>query len=265
MRWLRVVSIAALFTFATATRAEDQPARQQDPRQQQSQPAKPKPKAKKKEKPYQPKEPTPIRDASNQTQTIVRSYELLKQRNIVMQKRDFSCGAAAVATIARYYWDDKVDEDLFLRALDRVLTKAEIEDRIKNGLAMSDLRRAAVIAGYQSAVGRLTFEKLGESKVPVVVGIKPDGHKHFVVYRGTDFMWVYVADPIRGNLRMPVREFVSQWQEHAVLVLHKPGHKVKEFSALSLTDADLMRGETTDQYIRSQAIRQPDNERMFRP
>ena len=196
---------------------------------------------------------------------MVHSYEWLKQQHIVMQKRDFSCGAAAVATIARYYWGDNVDEDLFLRALDKVLTEKEIVDRIKNGLAMSDLRRASVLAGYQSTVGKLTFEKLGESKVPLVVGIKPGGHKHFVVYRGTDYMWVYVADPIRGNLRMPIREFVDQWQEHAVLVLHKPGQKVKEYSALSLTEADLRRGETTDQYIRAQATRQPDIKQTIRP
>jgi predicted double-glycine peptidase len=242
MCWSRVVGVATLLLFGVASmRAEDQPAQQQ------------------------PKEPTPIRDASNQTETIVHSYEWLKQQHIVMQKRDFSCGAAAVATIARYYWDDKVDEDLFLRALDKVLTEREIVDRIKNGLAMSDLRRAAVLVGYQSTVGKLTFDKLSESKVPLVVGIKPGGHKHFVVYRGTDFMWVYVADPIRGNLRIPVREFVDQWQEHAVLVLAKPGQKVKDYSALSLTEADLRRGETTDQYIRAEATRQPDNKLMFRP
>ena len=144
-----------------------------------------------------------------------------------MQKRDFSCGAAAVATIAHYYWGDNVDEDLFLRALDTILTDEEIEDRIKNGLAMSDLRRAAVIAGYEAVVGKLTFDKLAESKVPLVVGIKPGGHKHFVVYRGTDWVWVYIADPIRGNLRMPIREFVDQWQEKAVLVHRQAGRRSK--------------------------------------
>ena len=73
-----------------------------------------------------------------------------------------------------------------LRALDGILTDAEIVDRIKNGLAMSDLRRAAVDVGYQSVVGKTTFEKLKEVKVPVVVGISPEGHDHFVVFRGTD-------------------------------------------------------------------------------
>jgi predicted double-glycine peptidase len=281
MRRLSILTIAALLAAAPlfVRAADDEPELEPLPMDQQSAAEKPqaqdehkqqqaqekekpqqapKKAAKKPKPPYQPKEPTPIRDASNQTETIVHSYFWLKEQHIVMQKRDFSCGAACLATIARYYWDDKVDEDLFLRALDEVLTDEEIADRIKNGLAMTDLRRAAVLTGYQSAVGRLTFQKLSESKVPLLVGIKPGGHKHFVVYRGTDGMWVYIADPIRGNLRMPIREFVDQWQEKAVLVLHKPGKEVKERSALSLTDADLCFGGTTDQYIRAQAPRMPE-------
>jgi hypothetical protein len=219
---------------------------------------------KKPPKPYEPKVPTPIRDRTNQFEIVVHNYEWLKQQHIVMQKRDFSCGAAAVATIAHYYWGDNVDEDLFLRALDTILTDAEIEDRIKNGLAMSDLRRAAVIAGYEAVVGKLTFDKLAESKVPLVVGIKPGGHKHFVVYRGTDQIWVYIADPIRGNLRMPIREFVDQWQEKAVLVIGKPGAKIKDTSPLSLTAADLRFGDTTKQYIRAQAPFPPEIKQPLR-
>ena len=195
---------------------------------------------------------------------MVHSYYWLKQQHIVMQKRDFSCGAACLATIARYYWGDKVDEDVFLRALDTILTDEEIADRIKNGLAMSDLRRASVIVGYESVVGKLTFDKLAESKIPLVVGIKPGGHKHFVVYRGTDWEWVYIADPIRGNLRMPVREFVDQWQEKAVLVVHKPGVKLKERTPLSLTPADLNLGDMTEQYIRAQATMPPEVKQTLR-
>jgi uncharacterized protein len=229
----------------------DQQSKLQQPQQQAQKGAKKPP------KPYEPKEPTPIRDSTNQTEIVVHSYEWLKQQHIVMQKRDFTCGAAALATIARYYWGDNVDEDIFLRALDTILTDEEIADRIKNGLAMSDLRRAAVIAGYQAVVGRLTFDKLAASKVPLVVGIKPGGHKHFVVYRGTDWEWVYIADPIRGNLRMPIREFADQWQENAVLVVQKPGEKVKERSALSLTDADLRLSDGIHEIIRTQATRGP--------
>jgi len=122
---------------------------------------------------------------------------------------------------------------------------------------MSDLRRAAVDVGYQAVVGKLTFAKLRESRVPVVVGISPEGHDHFVVYRGTDGEWVYVADPIRGNVRMPIAEFTKQWQENAVLVIHKPGQKVRTTSPLHVRPEEIYWGETNKQLIRTQATRKP--------
>jgi uncharacterized protein len=198
----------------------------------------------------------PVRDPDHTFQLRVRDWIELKQRNIVMQRRDYSCGAAALATVCKFYWGDNVDENLFLRALDSILTDEEIADRIENGLAMSDLRRAAVKAGYQAVVGKLTFAKLTESRVPLVVGISPEGHDHFVVYRGTHGGWVYVADPIRGNVRMPVREFTKQWQENAVLAIHKPGQKVRTTSPLHVREEEKRLGETNDHVIRTQAQRE---------
>ena len=61
---------------------------------------------------------------------------------------------------------------------------------------------------------------------------------------------------------MPIWEFVKQWQKNAMLVVHKPGEKVKEFSPLSLTEADIELGELNDQIIRSQESRQPQIPRL---
>jgi uncharacterized protein len=194
----------------------------------------------------------PIRTPGHEASIYVRNYVELKNQNIVMQRRDYSCGAACLATLARYYWGDDVTEDMVLDALDQILTPEEIKDRIKNGLAMTDLRRASVKLGYSAIVGKISFYRLQDAKVPVIVGIEPEGSKHFVVYRGTDGDWVYVADPIRGNIRIPTDEFLCQWQKNAVLAIHKPGYKVRETSPLSLRWDEVMRGETTWQWIRGQ-------------
>jgi predicted double-glycine peptidase len=203
-----------------------------------------------------PPQQPPVRDAEHTFQLWVRSYVAIREQNIVMQKRDYSCGAACLATVAKYYWGDDVSERMVLRTLDEILTAEETADRIKNGLAMSDLRRAAVKLGYEATVGKTTFQKLTESRVPLIVGVSPEKHDHFVVYRGSICDWVYVADPIRGNVRMPVREFTKQWQENAVLVIHKPGQKVRKISPLSVRLEEIMRGELNDQLIRTEAERQ---------
>jgi predicted double-glycine peptidase len=204
-----------------------------------------------------PPDPPPIRDPDHTFQIRVQNYVDIQRMNIVMQRRDYSCGAACVATLAKYYWGDDVTEDQVLHVLDQILTDKEIADRIENGLAMSDLRQAAVKLGYQATVGKLTFDKLTESKVPVIVGIEPEGHKHFVVFRGRYDDWVYLADPIRGNIRITTRAFTKQWQKNALLAIAKPNEKVKEVSPLSVRWDEIQRGWLNDQLIRTQPQRQP--------
>ena len=257
----RVIAAAMTIAFALvlfansycgAQQTSNQPSR---PRQAARQDAKQLAAKKKAQEPL-PTVPPPVRDPEHIFQLKVRNYVQIQRQNIVMQRRDFSCGAACLATIARYYWEDNVNEDLFLKALDEVLTDEEIHDRIENGLAMSDLRRAAVLVGYQAIIGKTTFDKLGQVKVPMIVGISPSGHDHFVVLRGTDFDWVYIADPIRGNMRMPAADFREQWQENAILVIHKPGREVRKSSPLSIREEETQLGELNDHLIRTQPQRE---------
>jgi predicted double-glycine peptidase len=199
----------------------------------------------------------PIRDPEHRIQRAVMTWKELKQRNIVMQRRDFSCGAAALATLIRYYWGDNVTEQTFLVALDTLLTAGETRDRIQNGLTLTDLRRAAVKTGYQATLGELTFQKLTESKVPLVVGITVRDYKHFVVYRGFDGALVYLADPIRGNIRLPAGEFQEQWQANAVLVVAKPGEKIKETSPLSVRFEEIVLGELNKDMVEKTYLKTP--------
>ena len=196
----------------------------------------------------------PMRDSEHITRQYVCSWQEIRRRNIVMQKRDYSCGAAALATVIRYYWGDKVDEDFFLKELDKILTPEEAKDRVENGLALTDLRRVAVKKGYQATMGEVTFAKLTKSKVPVVVGITIDEHDHFAVFRGTDGYRVYLADPIRGNIRVPIWEFKSQWQKNAILVVAKKGEKVKDVSPMAVRCKEVRLGELNWQYVRRNAL-----------
>lgn len=165
------------------------------------------------------------------------NWRQLKEMNVVMQRRDYSCGPASLATVARYYWDDDVSEEAFLVAAMRAMTEEEFEDRRENGLSMTDLRRAAVALGYFSSIGRVSMDELCESKIPVVLRIKLDGFEHFVVYRGIVDDRVCLADPIRGNLRLSVEEFLQQWTDGAILVVVKKGVDPPEDAPLACLPA----------------------------
>lgn len=199
----------------------------------------------------------PIRDPQHRFEKPVHTWLAQKRVNVVMQKQDYSCGAAAMATVARYYWGDPVGEHYFLSTIVGMLTHEQLEDRIKNGLTMTDMRLAAVKLGYVSTIGRLSYDELTQAKVPLVVGITVRGFDHFVVYRGSDDYYVYLADPIRGNLRIPAWEFVKQWQKNAVLVLAKPGQGPREHSPLTVTDAEKQVGAANLSFLRRNILPPP--------
>jgi predicted double-glycine peptidase len=192
----------------------------------------------------------PIRTPDRLARKYVWSYKELRERQVVMQKLDYSCGAATLATIARYYWGDNVGEETFLALIPRLnLTPEQVRDRIENGLTLTDLRDLANLAGYQSSMGKVQFHELAEAKVPVIVGVTVRGHEHFVVYRGTDGYYVYLADPIRGNVRTEIDEFLCQWQKNAILVIAKPNAAVKEINPMGVRFNEIFRGLLNDQTV----------------
>jgi len=194
--------------------------------------------------------PAPVRDERHITQQHVKTWLERRRENIVMQSKDFSCGAAALATLLQHFWGDAIGEERLLRELDAMLTPTEIADRITNGLTLTDLRRVAVRLKYQATIGKLEFAKLAESRVPVVVGVTVRDYKHFVVYRGTDREYVYLADPARGNLRTPIGDFLEQWQDKAVLVVAKPDVNVPTSSVLAVREAEREFGWLNRQLLR---------------
>lgn len=199
----------------------------------------------------------PVRDPEHITQLRITSWKELRQQNIVMQQRDFSCGAAALATILRYYWGDPVSELDVLIGLDQLLTREEAFERIENGLALTDLRRVAVKMGYLSTIGRLEIHQLSESKLPLLVGIVVNGYDHFVVFRGTDGEYAYLADPARGNIRVPIGTFLDQWQKNLALIVLKPGEGPREYSPLAIRESEVTLGELTTQHIRARVLPPP--------
>jgi uncharacterized protein len=185
----------------------------------------------------------PIRDPQHIFWRGVWSWKELKDKNVVKQNRDYSCGAASLCTLLKYYWGDNVTEQKILDEVDKMLTPAERKDRIQNGLSLTDLRKVCVKMGYVASIGTLSFEQLSQSKIPVLVGLKLGKFYHFAVYRGQDGYWVYLADPARGNMRGPINEFLEAWQKNAILVVAKKDQDIKENSPLSLKPEEVFLGQ----------------------
>jgi predicted double-glycine peptidase len=180
---------------------------------------------------------------SNRFRKPVDDWQAQRERNVVMQDLDYSCGAAALATLFQYYWQDDIYEDEIIVAIFENLGADEIADREENGLSMTDLKDAAVELGYFAAMRRVELEDLFELKVPVVVRLVIDDYEHFVVFRGVVGDRVFLADPSRGNVRLSINQFARQWN-NVLLVVADPSGQIPESTPLSVDPGWVIQNET---------------------
>jgi predicted double-glycine peptidase len=141
----------------------------------------------------------------------MRSMKDLRDENLVKQRFDFSCGAAALATILRYGFGDQISEQQILVDLFTGLSDDDKRTAERTGFSLLDLQRVARRRGYSAEGFRLEPAQLTMLDGPVIVFIEPRGYKHFAVLRGIRGDRVYLADPSRGNIRMPVHTFLDTW------------------------------------------------------
>lgn len=193
----------------------------------------------------------PIRDSRRNFQAFAKDSRTLRTENVVLQQRDFSCGAAALATIVKHFWGENVTETQILVGILGTLTPEELQERVANGLTLTDLKRVSEKAGYVAVLGKLEVDGLRESKVPLLVGITINGFDHFVVVRGVDDQFVYIADPAVGKIRVAIRDFEKQWQRNLVLAVIRPGVKPPTDSTLRVSADEQMLGVANDQFIRN--------------
>ncbi len=152
-----------------------------------------------------------------------------------MQKFDYSCGAAALATLMQYYFQDPVGEKKILSNITKQMNQTVIKNRKKEGLSLLDLQQFSQRRGYQAVGVKLKFSTLKKLQGPILVHVKTREFKHFAVLRGIKDDRVFLADPSRGNIRMSIDKFSKEWQGVA-LVLGKKGFVPSKQHALVIKE-----------------------------
>jgi predicted double-glycine peptidase len=172
----------------------------------------------------------------------VATWKSETRKNIVMQDFDYSCGAAAMATLLNYYFGDKVTEREILREIIAHLDKETFAERKEDGLSLLDLQQFAERRGYIARGVRLKPEILPKLKGPMLVYLEQPEFRHFAIFRGVHEDRIYLADPARGNVRQPVDRFVEEWPGIA-LVLGKEGFGTPQDHDLAVNIEGVFRPE----------------------
>lgn len=146
----------------------------------------------------------------------VESMQEARYRNIVRQHTDFSCGAAALATLLRYGYDLDVDEATVLAGLMGV---ADPEVVRKKGFSLLDIKHYVDDLGLRGRGYRITESRLLSMRVPTIALIQTNGYRHFVVLKRIDNGRVEIADPALGNTNLPLADFMRIWPSRALFAV----------------------------------------------
>lgn len=143
--------------------------------------------------------------------TLAVSLTSWKERrfeNLIRQRTDFSCGAAALATIFNYAFGRSTTEQQVLVNMLRIADPDVVRQR---GFSLLDMKTYAQSVGYQAEGYRVDYATLERLNVPAIALLDIRGYKHFVVVRRTFGDRVAIGDPALGNLTMTRPAFEAAW------------------------------------------------------
>lgn len=157
----------------------------------------------------------------------VTTFKAIREHDVVLQQWDFTCGAAALATILRYQFRDAVTEREIVETL-IPLTGKSIETVLADGFSLLDLKKFAQRRGLEAkGYAGLTVEELQAFNRPAIVPAHLFDFHHFVVFRGAYADKVFVADPAVGNTTLDRSEFETAWQDGIGFFIVAEGQDVK--------------------------------------
>ncbi|MEA5666494.1 peptidase [Stenotrophomonas sp. ATCM1_4] len=146
----------------------------------------------------------------------VESMRERRFRNLVRQHTDYSCGAAALATILKHAYHLNTDEATVIEGMMGVADPELVRQR---GFSLLDIKRYVESLGMRGRGYRVDEERLKSLRVPGLVLMDVRGFRHFVVLKQVRDDVAEIGDPILGNRAIPLDEFVRAWPSRAVFVV----------------------------------------------
>lgn len=149
------------------------------------------------------------------------SLKEIRENGVVIQKWDTSCGAAALATVLTYYFNDPVSEREVAGGLLRQTQALKV--RYRGGFSMLDMKRYVEERGYRGIGFRgLGLEDIRYFDAPIVP-VQIHGYNHYVVFKGmTADGRVRLADPAFGNRTLSEQKFEEIWMNGMAFVMLRP-------------------------------------------
>lgn len=150
---------------------------------------------------------------------ITKNIISMRERHfidMVPQQTDFSCGAAALATILNYAYGYDFSEADVIAGMLKVSNPELVQTK---GFSLLDIKHYVETLGLRGRGYTVNPEILDRIKIPTIVLLDIRGYKHFVVLKKATPEKVYIADPALGNRVMDRQDFVDGWNKVTFAVI----------------------------------------------
>lgn len=159
------------------------------------------------------------------TKNVVSMHER-QYSDVTRQTTDYSCGAAALATILKYAYNWPVTENEVVKLMLEVSNPKLVRER---GFSMLDMKNFLQTIAMRGRGYRVRYPLLERVRIPTIVLLNIRGYRHFVVLKQATPNKVYLADPVLGNRVMSRAEFEKGWNGIILAVI---GHGYDRNTAL---------------------------------
>jgi len=145
-------------------------------------------------------------------------------QTIILQKYDYSCGSAALASLLTYHYERPTTEEAVFKAMFDTGDQAKIQ---QEGFSLLDMKVHLARQGLVADGYKMTLDKLAKLGVPVITLINTGGYRHFVIVKGIRGDEVVIGDPAQGVIVVDREKFEPVWSG-VVLVIRNEAARGKE-------------------------------------
>lgn len=146
------------------------------------------------------------------------SLQELRRQNTILQGHQYSCGAAALATLMAMMGKPQTEQEVLELIFSNNLPMTKKQDGTWSvrALNLADLELGARALGFKAVSARAPSGAKGVEVVralkPAIVRLRLYGDMlHFVLIRDVEEGWVYLSDPGYGDFRIPWTQFYDAW------------------------------------------------------
>src|SRR5262245_34941577 len=145
-------------------------------------------------------------------------------QTIILQKYDYSCGSAALASLLTFHYGRPTTEEEVFKGM---FAAGDQEKIRREGFSLLDMKNALAERGSVADGFKVSLDRLEQLAVPVITLINTGGYRHFVIIKGLSKDEIVLGDPAQGVIVAKREQFTPVWSG-VVLIIRNEASRGKQ-------------------------------------